>query len=484
MNDRTPRLSLESELQQVESLIAIHHPTIALRFAQASLFHKLGRFEDAKRAYLAILASDSTHLDAMTHLAALLRDTDYRTAALTVYRQIIQHFPRRPTGHVGLANVLVDQGDFAAARPHYEAALDVAPDCAEAHQGLSIVLMELREEEGAWLHGRRGFAGRSYRSNPYLGGDTPVRLLVLNSAAGGNIPLRKSIDDHVFLTTMLVTEFHDPSVPLPAHQLVFNAIGDADYCRQGLRLAANMLEQSDAPVINHPQAVASTGRADNAQRLAKIAGVVTPKTAVLSRETLARADAPEILGHSGFTFPLLLRALGFQAGKHFVSVEIADDLAAALSKLPGREFAVIQFLDARSADGKIRKYRVMMIDGKLYPLHVAISKNWKIHYFSADMAEQPQHRAEDEAFLLDMPRVLGPAVLAALHRVRLVLGLDYAGVDFSLNAAGEILLFEANATMVILPPGADEKWAYRRAPVQQVLEALTAMLLSRIKATS
>ena len=59
----------------------------------------------------------------------------------------------------------------------------------------------------------------------------------------------------------------------------------------------------------------------------------------------------------------------------------------------------MQYLDARGADGKTRKYRVMIIDGQTFPLHLAISSQWKIHYFTAEMAEHPEHRAEDAAFL-------------------------------------------------------------------------------------
>jgi hypothetical protein len=36
--------------------------------------------------------------------------------------------------------------------------------------------------------------------------------------------------------------------------------------------------------------------------------------------------------------------------------------------------------DARRRPGR------MIVDGKLYPLHSAISERWKVHYFSADMA--------------------------------------------------------------------------------------------------
>jgi hypothetical protein len=121
----------------------------------------------------------------------------------------------------------------------------------------------------------------------------------------------------------------------------------------------------------------------------------------------------------------------------------------------------------------------MMIDGKLYPLHLAISPNWKIHYFSADMADRPDHREEEAKFLLDMPRVLGDKGLAALKAIQEALGLDYGGVDFGINPQGEILLFEANATMVVEQPSEDARWDYRRAAVSRIHEAVREMLLRR-----
>ena len=59
-----------------------------------------------------------------------------------------------------------------------------------------------------------------------------------------------------------------------------------------------------------------------------------------------------------------------------------------------------------------------------------------------------------------------------------VLGLDYGGIDFGLNQHGEILLFEANATMVVEQPDADERWDYRRAAVERIHAAVRRMLLA------
>jgi hypothetical protein len=121
----------------------------------------------------------------------------------------------------------------------------------------------------------------------------------------------------------------------------------------------------------------------------------------------------------------------------------------------------------------------MRVDGRLYPLHVAISSDWKIHYYSADMADCPEHRAEDAAFLADMPAVLGPRALAALHHIQDTLGLDYGGIDFGLNERGDVLLFEANATMAVVVPEKDPRWDYRRSATERIYTAVWTMLRDR-----
>jgi hypothetical protein len=258
---------------------------------------------------------------------------------------------------------------------------------------------------------------------------------------------------------------------------VFNAVGDADSCALALDRAVTLMERTWAPVINAPAAVLQTGRAANAFRLSQIPGVIAPRIASFSRASLTS----ETLARRGFVFPFLLRAPGFHNGRHFVRIENSAGLTEALGELPGDELTVIQYLDARGADGKHRKYRVMMIGGWLYPLHLAISSHWKIHYVTADMTDDADHRAEESRFLHDMPGTLGPRAMAALGDIQEVLGLDYAGIDFGLSPEGDLLLFEANATMTVLPPGQDRRWDYRRAAVQRVEDAVRKMLLGKAR---
>jgi len=206
---------------------------------------------------------------------------------------------------------------------------------------------------------------------------------------------------------------------------------------------------------------------------------VTPKTTALKRELLASPGGVAVVADLGFGFPLLLRSPGYHTGRNFVFVESASELSAAAAGLPGDELLAIEYLDARGRDGNARKYRVMMIGGRIYPLHLAISRNWKVHYFTSDMADKPNHRSEEAVFLADMPSALGDKAMTALEGIRDTLGLDYAGVDFALAPNGDLLLFEANATMVIAVPDADERWAYRREAIGRIIDAVVAMIMQK-----
>jgi hypothetical protein len=52
------------------------------------------------------------------------------------------------------------------------------------------------------------------------------------------------------------------------------------------------------------------------------------------------------------------------------------------------------------------------------------------------------------------PTALGERAMAARDEIRSKIGLDYFGVDFALAADGSVLLFEANAAMVVIRPSA------------------------------
>lgn len=444
---------------------------VAEQLAHARALAAKGEDDAAKEIYVAILRRDPTHFAALNELGTLAYASGHRAAALTAYEQAVRCHPDEPMGRVNLGNLLAEDGALEAARGQYAAALAADPDLAEAHQGLARVLSELGEAEAAAPHWQKGFIGHALVQRRYRGPGTGVAVLLLVAAKGGNIPTQNFLDDRIFAVTALYPEFADPMMPLPPHAVVLNAIGDADLCAEALERAAAIAARTRAPVVNRPALVQKTGRAINAQRLAGLRDVVVPRIA-----TISRANPPP---PAALRFPLLLRAPGFHTGRHFERVDHAEDFAAAAASLPDDAVLLIDYLDARGADGLARKYRVMCIDGALYPLHLAISPDWKVHYFTADMAKNAAHRAEEERFLEDMPGVLGAKAVTALGAIASTLALDYAGIDFGLTQDGAVLFFEANATMVINPPDADPIWDYRRHPIGRALDAARQMLLAR-----
>ena len=201
------------------------------------------------------------------------------------------------------------------------------PDHAEAHQGLAYVLAELGDEAGRC----NGTGAKVFRIVPWLhcriaekGPRCPCCCWFRRWAA----TYRPAI---CWTTASSRRSWWCPSftiskLPLPPHQVVFNAIGDADLAAPALAAAQSLVALTAAPVINLPSAVLATGRADHA-RLSQLPGVVTPATVTLPRELLASPEAAATLARHGFHFPLLVRTPGFHTGRHFVRVESPEALA-------------------------------------------------------------------------------------------------------------------------------------------------------------
>jgi glutathione synthase/RimK-type ligase-like ATP-grasp enzyme len=464
------RASPPLQLAELDASLSRDPEQIEVRYHRATALTALGRSEEAKQDYLAVIARDPQHFGALNDLGTLLHHTDYRTAARLAYAEAVKHHPHNVIGRINLANALLADGRADEARAHFEMALSLEPDHPDANQGMANLLQEKADWAGAERHRQKSYRARTITTLPYRGVGPPCRVLMLVSAVGGNVPTRFVLDDKVFAVSILVVEAFRSDTTLPPHDVVFNAIGDADLCAGALDAADKLLNGTKARVINRPSCVQGTGRAATARRLADLPGVVAPKVAVAERPDVASAA-------EAFGFPLLLRSPGYHTGQHFWKVNCSGDLQTAVSDLPGREFLLIEYLNAADAEGWSRKYRVMMIAGRLYPLHLAISRDWKVHYFTAAMAEQAEHRAEEETFLADMPAALGPCATAALAHICQRLELDYAGIDFGLSPDGKLLLFEANATMVINPPGSEKIWDYRRTAVDRALTAARAMVM-------
>jgi hypothetical protein len=454
---------LETAPQSVEAL-----------FERACCLEDLGWNEAAAEAYGAVLRRDPRHLGALCNLGSMFSQRGDAASGRAYFTQAITHHPLATIAHVNLGQVLLEQGEIASAEAQFTAALAIDADFFAAHHGLSLVYERLGDTERADRQMERAFAKRASWVLPYSGTAPPLRVLLFVSARGGDIVTHPFLDDGIMQTTMFVPEGYRSGMTLPEHDVVFNGIGDADRCRKSLERVRDILAGLQTKTINDPDRVLATGRAETAHRLNGIPGVLVPRTEAFARSGLTSDQ----LAARGWTFPLLLRAPGYQAGRYFERVDGPADFAGALARIPGERLFGIDFVDTRDADGCVRKYRVLFIGGRLFPVHLAISSAWKVHYFSADMGERADHREEEGRFLADPRGVLGAQATTALEAIGAVLDLDYGGIDFGLDATGRVVVFEANATMAVYPP-AGEVYAYRRPAYDAVIAAVRGLIAKR-----
>lgn len=469
-------------LRDAESRLAGAPDDADLRFEVARCLDDLGRTGEAMQAYRAVLLVAPQHFAALTNLGTLFVEQDRPEGAQVCFDAALAANPSDPLAHLNRAHLALQSGAQDDARVAFERVLERFPDDvqarAHAHNGLSRVYERLGDAARSREHLAHALERPIAWTFPHRGTGTPLRVLVLTSPRGGDVISNQFFDDRRIERTVIVPESFR-GTPLPAHDLIFNGIGEPDSSRATLECAVELLASSRAPVINHPGAVLRTDRRQMMERLGRAPGVVAPRT----RRYARGAIAAERLAADGFEFPLLLRSPGYHAGTHFERVETAEELAAVLERLPGDELYAIAYHDAAGDDGWVRKYRVVFVDGRPYPIHLALARQWKVHYFSAAMAEMPEHREEERRFLTAMDAVLGREGLGVLDAVRDALQLDYAGVDFGRDRAGRLVVFEANATMTINAPPDDPRWDYRRDAHEEAIAAVRALVHARANAS-
>ena len=473
---------------------------VEVHYNLANALQELGRFESAVESYQRAVEFQPDYAEAHYNLGNVLQELRQyenavkhylRALALKSSVAVAQHFqqsadsknnfyPNESTIHINLGNVFLEMGELAAAEKHFEAALRLDVDSALAHQGMACLFQRCGNNDRSLYHRNKGFGKQPVFNLKYCGRGKPVQLLVLGSALEGNLPWRFLIDRQIFHTTLITVEYFDTSLPLPAHQLILNAIGDADICQAGLEIANQLIQRSQAPILNKPRLVEHTGRLMNSKRMGILPGVVVPHISLISQAEVDSGVVWENLVNEGLTFPILLRPPGFHGGNHFVRVENKAQFNAAFKELPGESQLAIQFLDSRAEDNLFKKYRVMIINGAFYPIHMAISSNWKVHYFSSDMADNSKYRAEEAVFLNDFTSYLGAQALSALEKTSQMLQLDYCGIDFGIDQKGNVLLYEANATMLICHSDNEKDNDYKRNAIENALAATKRMFVERI----
>ncbi|HEY8906077.1 MAG TPA: hypothetical protein VIM63_08560 [Rhodoferax sp.] len=396
--------------------------------------------------------------------------------------------PNTTTAFTGLAPYLrmsIAGADVTPVAQQMLALAQSQPEDANLWMNLSIVLQCLGQRDlGLHMQTQALSLQRVYH---LAASQQPARCRLLMLMEPGdlaaNTPLDCLLEDSdVELLLYYLSPDEPLSIPLPEHDAVLVAMSDSDANRAQLRFLEQALAHWPHPVINLPQFIPYVDRGTASELLQNIPGLLMPPTLRATREQMQAVASGVSQLHSLFEdcdFPVILRPLDSQGGRDLAKIETPEDIVDYLSHVHDADFFISRFTDYSHADGYFRKIRVALIDGQPYACHMAVSKNWMVHYVNAGMYEEAWKRAEELAFMtvFETFQQRHHKVLQAIVRA---IPLDYLCIDCAETASGELLVFEVDHAMVIHAMDTEDQFPYKQIHMQKVKNAFRDLLLQRM----
>ena len=493
-----------------EAAARIYRLIIEVAPAHPAALNNLGLIAAADEAvtlFRRAVSAAPNYVDALVNLSSALQARGEMADAAVALGRAVSLIADHPASLFRLAHVLHTQGRAEEAALHYERVIQLQPDHGAAlcnlgtiHNGAertsdaftcysralaidpglevaNLNMVSILEADGRLEEAKRCRA-RLPHPHPLEVEHAPDHrrtVLVLANACVGNVPLDTILSKRTNTRVRWHADFatDEQASALPPFDVALNAIGNADVFDEAFSCVSHFAKRHR--VLNHPEAVARTRRDRLPGLLDGILNLVVPQTLRLPR---AQASGPALaasLAAAGMACPVLIRPIAGHGGEGAQLVETTEQLAAYQ---PGKAdfFYVIAYHDVRQPDGHYRKYRTIYVDRKPYAYHLAISDHWLVHYFSASMMAAPWKREEERRFLENPASALGEQAMTALDELGHRLDLEFAGIDYALLPDGQVLLFEANATMLVHLRDSATDFPYKHAHVPAIFDAFEAML--------
>jgi tetratricopeptide (TPR) repeat protein len=397
--------------------------------------------EMAKGLLQGLVAERPGDAGLLSQLGNVQYHLDENEAAIKSFQQAHAADPKEARNLLGIANAQQGLGDAKAAEENYIRAIKMSPvlrtGATKAVPDFSVLTI----------------------FTPFVG-NTPTAYLM------DKVPYEAN--QFVFLADME----YDIELLKRSGQVVVNMTTEADMAHSVLPQIAKLVDQLDMPVINHPSKVQKTSREDISRLLRDIPGC---RLAQVVRHNAGEPVSAEVLqAKISFPFPVLARPTGTHGGKKFEMIDSPAALAEFIRQEPAADHYIMEYIDYQSRDGHFRKYRFFFVDDKIMPYHLAIGDHWKVHHNTTDMANQKWMQDEEKVFLGNPQAVFTPKNYDSLRAIQQAVGLEYFGIDCGLDQAGNLVVFEVNATMLV--HNLNEKFPYKTPYVQAIKQAFEDML--------
>jgi len=440
-----------------------------------NVYLKSARPEEAITLYLQALTLNPGHWPSRTNLVQALMATRQHLLAKLLLEELLEERPQDAAIHHQLGKLYFEVNDLDSALQCFAQAIVLNPFDSDSAYWIGSIRQKMGKIEAA----EKAYA-LAARINPLIRRPATrfpaeFRVVVLFAPFAGNIPTDYLLKDTAYDTDTLAvfaSREYDVEALDQDVQVVVNLISDADQADALLPLVADVADRFGKPIVNDPRKIQRTTRDAVAAALQGIPDCVVPKVLRQKAGTdLAVATLQAALASSS---PVLVRPVGTHGGDDFEKVESSEALAAILAQQAATDRYFIEYIDYRSVDGYFRKYRFIFVDGEILPYHLAIADDWKVHHDSTDMADHQWMQREEEAFLNNPAGVFGRSHYQVLREIQERIGLDYFGVDCALDRSGKLVMFEANASMLVHDQ--NEEFSYKAPFVHRIKSAFDGML--------
>jgi hypothetical protein len=391
-----------------------------------------------------------------------------------------------PPATAGLADYARTVFAGADLQPTWDALMvraTASPPDAGAMLDLSTILQLVgQREQGLALQADALARERRYRR--VIGAGDGPHLLAL--VAAGDLMASTPLDFLLsgwngVLDLMFVAPGERATIGIPEHDVAILAVGESDANADLLNALGPAAGGWPKPMLNGaPAKVRWLGRDRAPAHLEGCAGVNAPPTLRVTRAQLAAlAHAPlgDVL--PGHEFPVIVRPVDSHAGTGLEKLDEAAAIHGYLEHQTGALFYLSPFVDYSGLDGRFRKLRVALVDGRPFIVHMAVSGHWMVHYLNAGMDQDIAKRAEEAQMMATFDQGFAARHADAFAAIHAAFGLDYLAIDCAEDREGRLLIFEADTAMIVHDMDPPDLYPYKAPAMRKLFAAFQTMIAKR-----
>jgi tetratricopeptide (TPR) repeat protein len=258
--------------------------------------------------------------------------------------------------------------------------------------------------------------------------------------------------------------------------VIINNVTNAEVLLSGGNLdAAKAFAAQLAPrVINPPERAVLCTRQMNANHLARIEGLLVPNVRRFRRD-VSRLDALVATIERATAYPMIVRTPHNQEAQNMKLATTRAELEDAIRAMPSAQFYVIEYKGQPREKGYFRRIRAAFVSGRPIIIRADYADDWAVRsrfVISTQVyQDHPDLLHKADAIVRDPHEHLGARAMQALEAVGKRISLDIFGMDFDVDEDGNVIFFEANATMGLMTP-APEPFPYPPEATERLTTAL------------